>query len=490
MINRLESKKISVSHRSLLKGFFSLFLTFLFIGCTKVKNTDIGADLLPVADNVNTFDTTLSVRVDANFTPDSLLPKVSRDIYGGVGEFILGHLNNDPLFGTTTSSMFYELKPPEYPFYFQNVPDSLYLDSVVLSLKWKYTFGDTNGIQKIDVYRVNEYIRPDTAYPITASVGYGEWMGSRTFSPSVLDDSLFLNFQRTKNLLRIPLKNSFGSALLAWDTAVQINPFKNDSLFRAYLKGFALVPQKLGSANSLMTFDMGDTATNLRLYYQYVKNGKRDTTNKTFTFNNLRAGGAINQISRFYENGEAKKIISKKQSDSLVYIQTSPGTYATVRIPAIDEFKKRKGNVIIHLAELSMQEVITPGRKSDIFEPSPYLYMDVIDTANKVFIPFVADGFQAGTYDPTLFGGMKKFSLDPANNIVSRYAMNITRYMQGIITRNAVNYPIRLQAPYNIYYPSLGTSFNLNHLCRGGVVLGGGSHPSQRMKLRVVYSKL
>jgi hypothetical protein len=66
----------------------------------------------------------------------------------------------------------------------------------------------------------------------------------------------------------------------------------------------------------------------------------------------------------------------------------------------------------------------------------------------------------------------------------------MTRYVQGIITRNDKNYSLRLQAPYVVTYPALATAFYLNPMCRGGVVLGGGSHPTQRMKLRLVYSKL
>ena len=479
-----------MSLQRLLKGLFPLIVLLFSIGCTKVKNTDIGADLLPAIDNVNTFDTTLSVSVENYFTPDSLLPKMTRTYTGAIGEFVLGHLANDPMFGSTTASIFYELKPSEYPFTYQNVRDSLYLDSIVLSLKWKYTFGDTNGVQKIDVYKVNQFIRPDSAYPITSSATYDELMSSVTFSPSSLDDSLNLRTYKTNNILRIPLSNSFGKILLSWDTISLKSPLKNDSLFREYYKGFALVPQKLNSANALMTFDMDDTTTNLRIYYQYVKNGKRDTTYKTFTFNNLKTGGAINQISRKYEGSEAASYINKKQRDSLVYIQTAPGTYASIKIPAIDQFKKSKGNVIVHLAELSMQEVVTPSRRADIFTPPPYLYLEAFDSTNNYYIPFVSDGFNAGTFDPPTFGGMKKLTVDPFGNIVSRYEMNITRYLQGIITRNSPNLAFRLTAPYNVYYKDLNASFNLNHLCRGGVTLGGGSHPTQRMKLRVVYSKL
>lgn len=157
---------------------------------------------------------------------------------------------------------------------------------------------------------------------------------------------------------------------------------------------------------------------------------------------------------------------------------------------AVDAFKQRKGNVIVHLAEMSMEEVITSGKRGDIFSAPAFLYLEGIDSAANRFVPFTADGFPGGTYDPTFFGGMKKTTLDPKSRTVAKYAMNITRYIQGILTRNNPNYPLKLHSPYVVSYSTQVTSFYLNPLCRGAVVLGGGSHPSQRMKLRLVYSKL
>lgn len=479
-----------MSLQRLSKAFFPLFVLILSIGCTKIKNTDIGVDLLPEIDNVNTFDTTLSVSVQGDFTPDSLLPKSSRDVYGDVGDFVLGQLNNDPVFGSTTASIFCEMKPSEYPFTFQNVPDSLYLDSVVLTLKYRGTYGDTNGVQGVDVYRVTDFIRPDSAYPLSASVPYGELLGSARFTPAVLNDSLYLGTFNTKDQLRISLKAVFGRSLISFDTGFAKGPLKSDSLFRNYLKGFAIIPQKLNTANALMTFDMDDTTTHLRFYYRYTKNGDLDTAYKTFSFKNLKPGGAINQIKRSYENSEAKNIITNKLSDSLVYIHSTPGTYAKISMKAVDAFKQKKGNVIVHLAEMSMQEVITSGKRGEIFSAPTYLYLEGIDSSSNRFVPFTADGFPGGTFDPTFFGGMRKTTLDPKTRTVSKYAMNITRYIQGILTRNNPNYPLKLHSPYVVSYPSAVTSFYLNPLCRGGVVLGGGSHPTQPMKLRLVYSKL
>jgi Domain of unknown function (DUF4270) len=468
-----------------------IVLLAILFGCTKIKSTDIGADLLPAIDNIITFDTTFEVNASTFLTPDSLLPKLGRDVNGNVGQFILGHISNDPQFGKTTASIFFELKPDSYPFAFETIADSLVLDSAVLCLRWTNTFGDTNALQSINVHRITELLVNDSVYNTGKSVRYGELLGSKTFAPSILNDSLYLFKQNIDRQLRIKLNSSFGRSLLSFDTAAG-SPFKNDSLYRDFLKGFAIVPQTSGTqANALMSFAMSDTATYLRLYYKYTKTGKTDTTHKDFTFNTLNGGAGINNIVRAYNGSEATGHLGlKPRGDSLLYLQTDPGTYSLLKIPGLDEFKQKKGNVIIHLAELSMQEVPTPGRRPNTFSTPEYLYLEMLDSTSKRLLPFLSDGFLNGKFESYLFGGERKFIADRNNNLVSAYKMNITRYLQGIVTRNNPNLQLKLFAPFSLRYEDLFITFALNNLSRGNVVLGGGNHSSDRIKLRVIYSKL
>lgn len=480
-----------MSIRTLLKGFAAVIFLFTFSRCTKIKGTDIGLGLLPPIDNIITFDTTFEVVANTFVTPDSLLPRLGRDINGNQGQFVLGHISNDPQFGKTTASIFFELKPPSYPFYFENVPDSLFIDSAVLCLRWTNTFGDTNAIQTINVHRVLDPIKSDSAYYTSSNVRFGEVLATKTFSPSILNDSLYLFRQNLNNQLRIRLNDDWAKKFLSFDTTGR-SPYRNDTLFREFFKGFALVPQTAGSsANALMSFAMSDTATQMRLYYRYNKNGKQDTTYKNFVFFNGVLGGSLNNIARSYNGSEASQHIGiKPRGDSLIYLQTAPGTYSMLRIPGLDEFKRKKGNVMVHLAQLSMEEVVTPGRRPNLFQAPEYLYAEMQDTANGKFYPFLSDGFLNSKFESYLFGGVRKFKNDGQNNLVSYYNMNITRYLQGIITRNNPNLSIRLTAPYSIRYEDLFITFALNNLCRGNVVLGGGNHSTRKMKFRVVYSKL
>jgi Domain of unknown function (DUF4270) len=470
---------------------FLVFFTFIY-SCTKIRSTDLGSDLLPAIDNVVTFDTTLEVITNNYLFTDSASPRIGQDLSGNLPDEVLGYIGNDPQFGKTIGSIFIELRPPFYKYFFENVKDSLYLDSVVLCLKWTGTNGDTNSLQKIDVFQLDTKMKLDSAYKTNATFSYSNLMGSRTFVPNVLNDSLFLFEQSTKDLLRIRLSDAFGQSLLQQDSAAG-QPYNRDSLFREFFPGFAIVPDHLGggsSGNALMNFDVSDTSTCLRLYYRFTKNGQVDTTSRKFTINNGGGIGNANTVQRDYTGSQITgHLTTLPEGDSLVYIQTTPGSYALVQIPSLDSFKAAKGNVILHRVELSMQQIHSPGELSEIFSVPNFLYIDYFDTATQKQTPLVEDGFANNQYQPALLGGVRKYVQDNSGNTVAEYRFTITRHVQRIITRNDVNYPFHLYAPFAVSYSNI-LGQGLNPLAFGRVKLGGGTHSANKMKLRIIYSRI
>ncbi|RYZ58868.1 MAG: hypothetical protein EOO14_09145 [Chitinophagaceae bacterium] len=87
---------------NVLAAFSTLgFILFLY-SCTKLNEpTELGDELLPAVDNVNTFDTTLIL--DASYYPfnDSSRHLLAENL-------ALGKIN-DPVFGTTTADMYFNL---------------------------------------------------------------------------------------------------------------------------------------------------------------------------------------------------------------------------------------------------------------------------------------------------------------------------------------------------------------------------------------------
>ena len=467
-------------------------LVIFFAQCTKIKTTEIGTDLIPVVDNVLTFDTSLTVVTNNFLFGDSALPTLGADLNGNAPEHVLGYISNDPQFGRTNASIFMELKPPFYKYYFENVSDSLFLDSVVLCLKWNSTWGDTNAVQKIDVYELNNELRGDSVYNTNAAFRYTNLLGTRSFAPNVLNDSLFLFRQNLADQLRIRLDDSFGTKLLSQDSA-DGEPFSSDSAFRKFFKGFAIVPDdNIAGANALMSFAISDTNTYLRLYYRYVKNGVLDTTNRSFVYKNNYPSGNANSIRRNHSGSQLQNhLASNPSGDSLVYIQSAPGSYSIIRLPSIEGFKASKGNVIVHLAELTMVQIPGPANEFDNYLTAPaVIYMDFLDTIQNVQFPFLTDALLSGRYDPRVFGGQARSVVGLNGQVVTGYNLFITRYIQNIITRNTPNFPLYLYAPYTVSYFNLRLSFGVNRLSQGRVKLGGGTHSAQKMRLRIIYSKI
>jgi hypothetical protein len=330
--------------------------------------------------------------------------KATKDsaIVGLGNDQILGNISNDPLFGKTNAKMFLQLKPEVYPWSFSGIykKDSLYIDSVVLVLGWNGSYGDTNAPQKVNVkeidqfsdFRVDSFLTIRDPGPSTTTL-----LGTKTFNPSSLKDSVKAFQDTTTGQLRIRLDNSFGRRLLDYDTA---HAYANDSAFNTYFKGFAIeADQSVG--NALMAFDIyqNDPNTKLAIYYRYTKGGQDDTTVNYFL---VKPGFSANHnyVNRFDFAGTPLLAASNTLGeDDLVYIINTPGSYATVKIPALRDLSNR----IIHRAELIVEQVYDPSSDNK-FLPPETLMLDVYDSTlgDYKFVPYDFNPDQSGNPNPGL----------------------------------------------------------------------------------------
>jgi hypothetical protein len=247
-----------------------------------------------------------------------------------------------------------------------------------------------------------------------------------------------------------------------------------------------------------------DSNTKLALYYSTSGVGSvaRDTTVSYFRFNYYTAQSA-NFIQRNRAAAEIAKHLNGFANDSLVYVQTSPGTMVKIKVPGLKTFKNR----IIHRAELIAEQVPDDARlaTTDAFMTAPkYLFLGVYDTATKQLrsVPNDYSG-SANTQGMAQFGGQKITKSLYGYNNVATYNFNVSRYIQGLIARTDSLFDFRLFAPVNDSikfvqpYPYnkiqntdyLTTSLG-NQAAIGRVRLGGGSHSKFRMRLRIYYTNL
>ena len=471
-----------------------IFFSLLNWHCTKIDTTNLGSGLIPAVDNVNTFDTIISV-VANNF--DSIpLGNVCTIIYPAE-DHALGSITNDPLFGTTKATIYTELKPSFFPFYWPATAPNMTLDSIVLVLSYKGTYGDSTMPQKVDVHEISNTFTSDSSSCSTYSFNF-TILGSAIYTPERLKDSVKVVGDTSSNQLRIKLSNSFGQRLLSQDSTVG-SALNSDSAFKVFLKGFAIVPDFTFGGNALTYYSLTDANTKLAIYFKFKRTGLADSAVVyNFQLNGLSA--SANNIVRNHTGAEISKYVSavpRAAGDTVIYIQTTPGTYAEIKIPGLNGLSNR----IINRAELTMDQVYSNSTLDNYFTAPSFLFLDMKDSANGFYHTVPCD-LVASTGIPGIatFGGAKTSAKDPFGNDIARYTFNISRYVQKIVTNHRANTTLRLRAPdyivtslgytddCGLFVPAL--NYPINDPAFGRVKLGGGNNTNYKMKLRIIYSKL
>ncbi len=480
---------------------------FFFIsGCTKIDTTTIGSGLITPIDGVTTLDTSLDVFTDnfINSLNDSLRVYKADD-------HIIGVINNDPLFGKTTAETYFELKPTSYKFSFPGGA-SVVPDSAVLILSYKGVFGDTIVNQNWEVRELAETLKNDAAYPVSRQVAAGNVVGSKNIDITTLNDSINYGFENAGNQIRIKLTPEFANRFIKQYDSTDNNAYQSDSLFRLNFKGFAVSPAAGSSGNALIRVNLLDTNTKLALFYNY-KNPDSPSVSKAvsyFRFSNgsslsVPVSGSANYIKRDYNGSPLyANVTNASENDSLLFIQTSPGTFATVKIPGLSNLE----NSIIHRADLTVYQAQDPMSSDMLLAPPRYLllssYYDSLKSV-KENIPndFVYNSTSGANISS--FGGFLTQKAVPGYGEAKCYIFEVSRYVQGIVTRKDKNLTLLLSAPSNdslIYtppYPATAPSAisyytmpsNANNAADGRVLLAGGGMSSSplRMRLRIIYSR-
>ena len=476
-------------HEILFSSLIAFFILNSFNSCKKINEaTQLGDDLIPPIDNVNTFEASFKTVTNNVLFNDSTKVRFNDD-------FALGNISNDREFGQTNASMYFNIVPSNtpgstakiYPFF--NKDSNLVIDSVILSLSYRGNYGDSISMQTVRVFEISQTseFTSDSGYkfnhPNFETVG-GQ-LGSKTFAISSLNDSIPLvrkDTVKVANVLRIRLDNLLGQRFASYDTTKTSNGgFNSDSIFFKLFRGLAIKSD--ASGNGLAYFNLSDPAkTKLTIYFKVTKNGVIDTTSADFLH---LTNGQANIINRTPANGYASYLGNATADDDKIYLQSQPGSFASVKIPELDNFP----NSIVHLAELIITKL--PSSQDDIFLAPPALFLDKVnslDTAYSLFDDIAAS--PDGSVNFGSFGGLLR-----TNNT---YRFNITRHVQSIITKKDANNILRLYAPLrNIIYTTTGSTTKrevsiLPRVAFGRVLLAGGSYvdPSLGMRLRIIYSKL
>lgn len=489
----------------------ALFLfVALSVSCTKFDTTSLGTDLIPVVDNVKTFADTLDVISSQNNVIDSV--SVARDFFNAVG-----HIESDPLFGKTTGNIFLQLKPSFYPYSFSNnkLDTLLGIDSIVIGLNYRGTYGDTTVSQQLEVREITDQSFRDSSFK-SRSTNYAPnvsstILGSTTVSPTGLFNQIKLRGGKDSvtNQIRIKITNAaFINKILTRDS-IRLsanNAFYNDSAFRRDFNGFAITASNT-VGNGLMYISLVDSRTRLEIHYRKTTNGIKDTSVANLFV--ASSAGAIfpsstsNQIIR-----NISGVPASMPSVIYNYLQATPGVGFNVSIPRLNTFKNT--NRIIHRAYLQINQVVDNSLSEKYFTPPLFAYLDLKDTTSSAsvkFKPIYFDLNPNSTYSPdnssfffpnfvdqNYFGGPVKIKTDATIGSYASYELNMSRYIQRMLITNGINYDLRIRAPFTLTYPQY-TNVAIdyaNQIAFGRVKVASGANtdPKLRMKLVVIYSNL
>ena len=473
--------------------------------CTRINSTDIGGDLIPPIDGVTTIDTLIDVVSETFDSNDTVR------VYKADNHFV-GAITNDPLFGKTKASMYFELKPLFYPYYIAGNKDSLKIDSAVLILSYNGVYGDSTQPIRLNVAEISQSTPLDIAtaypanypnfYPISTS---GALAAPQTFDIRRLGDSVNNRYENAVRQIRIRLNPAVATRFLK--TYDSTNAYQSDSIFRTYFAGFALTADAVAPANALLKINLSDTNTKCAFYYSSSSTGatSRDTSVAYFRFGTSTSGDA-NYITRDRTGSEVARhfaTTATPKPDSLVYVQTSPGTYVRIRIPGL----KNLSNRLIHRAELIAEQVPDDANLATTetqMLPPRYLLLSVFDSVNNIKRN-VPNDYVFSTTGPnaSFFGGYLAYKSAFTYDKVAAYTFNISRYVQGIVTRKDTSFTLRLSAPandslsYKTPYPDVTAASTVylsptigNDVAEGRVRLGGGTHSRFRMRLRIIFSRI
>ncbi|UYQ95247.1 DUF4270 domain-containing protein [Chitinophaga horti] len=439
---------------------------FAYTACNKA--TSLGVDLIPGSDNVNVKDTTIENIIANNIW------QTDSAVFTGAANYtaVLGSITDDLVFGRTQGTLYTQVSLPNSGFSYSGTAQTL--DSVILYIGYNGFYGDSMAPLKLNVYRMNEpKFRIDSNYRYYQKLGVdvAQQIGSATIIPRQLRDSIIVYGVKQTPALRIALTPAFGNLLLQQTTS---GNFVNDSTFRAFLGGIAVVPDTTVLGRNLLYLNLASTSTKLSVYYKSAEN---DSLVSSFAFDSYASAHA-NYFSRNYTGSEAAQYINTNNplGDSLLFLQEAPGIYAKLKIPGLESIPK----AIINKAELAITEVTfgsDPARDAIYTEPDR-LMLAQYQAATGDSVKALVDYGNPTNPNLSYFGGQRTVISDLGIMKVVQYKFNIARHLQLLLDSKDTNFGLRLEAL---------SSLNIDSR---RVKVGGGNHSTYKMKLRIIYTQL
>ncbi len=452
--------KNNISPRLVNGGFFRFFSTFsliyflLFVGSCSEPD-EIGMDFIEDTLDVEVLNIPVNpITIKGDSVPTNVS---SRNLLGAL---------NDPVFGTTTASIYTDFRLMERDI---NLGDDLKLDSVVLVMYYASEYyGDEGITYMIKVHELEEKIESeDGIFYSNFKYQYKENPAVEVLKHINPKDSVIVDSELVIPQLRINLPEEFGERLL---DASGTEHFADNEAFIEFFKGFYIrVSKQISSLQSkglIAYFDLVQP-TNLTSYSNITLYYTSGDESKSQMFPISQNSNRLTSVDICYENANEllkKQIenngeIDGEVSDSLIFLQSLSGVNILLEFPQIDSLAK-EGNIIINKAKL-----ILPVEDKDEF------YLNYFPPPERILVlKREEDGDLSHIVDSNFdyFGGTY-------NEDDNKYEFNITQYFQELLENPESNRGV-------VLIPTRAHS-NANR-----VVLRGPSHSKDPLKLKLLYT--
>ena len=478
----------------------------LLMGASCNKPSEVDLDIFDDQQiNVLSSDT-FTIKAKTVVAEPSITRAADQNLLGGL---LLGNFN-DPVFGNVQSDAYIKFLPSRIfrdSFLFNRTPDSLTVDSVVLSLAYRlpsdpdlyenyYGYGLPNQPYKLEVYKVTELINEseeclsDKSFAIESTPYL-----VKEFVPD-LTDTIGLVYITNAQIdsignappqLRIPMDNSFAEDLLFLLDAplLDVNSSLTESeqeeahlsrIENEILKGFCF---KIVEPNeSIISINPSSPYTAINIFFKTEETYRTaagdiiDTTllrqlalpPSRFYHTNFRHDYTGSKVETFINSDEL--------GDSLLFLQSMQGLEVELEMPYLENLK----NIIVNKATLEFT-AIQPAEDIADYYPPPILVqiLETIDDEDFTIedLAILQAQSLADVYD--IYGGTPIEEIY-GNQRIFRYSMNLTTHLQRIINGER-------EAKLKLS-PAFGISF-ANRL-----VFAGNNHPDLKPRLEIAYTDL
>lgn len=455
-----------------------LFISSLY-SCK--ENIILPSELIPEVDNINTFRTDTNSIITHTVLQDSFptggtynsvrIATQSINFHG------IGTILADPTFGKTYGASHVEVVPPNSNFSFKtNYPGtSRTIDSVVLSIPYKYAYGDTlnNSNQTFKVYRsLQSFSRDSAQFDFTRDViNTSELLGTASINFKTLKwDTLYGSIKQIPTI-HFKLASWVKDSIEAQVDLGTNGAAADFSKFLAWWKGFYILPD----TNQGSTIGYFDTYnTKLKIYYRYTNtDNKADTTVDAFSFD-PNSCNRFNTVVRNFQGTPIESTLTNipATGHQNLFIQNAPGVVAEVKLP----YLYRNPNVMVNKAELVFTAISPFFSWTDtaLFRYSPRLQILKSKNGND---SFVDDYLELGT---TYVDGNRKVATIGGMNYI-QYRFKITKSIQDIITQKDSTFSFKITGINNS-----GTPGAFRTILQG---TGNNSLPGKPY-LDIIYTKI